>query len=354
MTASNSYKMFLPVGSHVALREPGGVARWYDTKKEVDLPEEVTVVPCPLRTRVNKDGIVIKRVMVNHVTHFGIEIYFLPEQMRTRLDPDAIAFVARLGLTKMEYDIPTGADVKHPSTYMWARGVRTTKSCWCVPAGNVPHTRINELLEAGATCDVVKYDAGEAAKLLDQAIRALVKEIKGVETRSAASVETGITELAALPETVTPEEVAAAEKKCLATAKALQKRQRKLLGEMSVGASIFGIDTNRLRFENAANTVDSLAVSMAERAKVWVAATNAARVTGTSTGVALAAAAAADALPPEVLADYLRENGQEVQADAVEAAFAVAPPPAEEPEVAPAEDGSFSLLDTIDSETPAS
>ncbi|HJZ56144.1 MAG TPA: hypothetical protein VKE74_14345, partial [Gemmataceae bacterium] len=71
------------------------------------------------------------------------------------------------------YDIPEHSTVANPSGRLRRTAVRVNLFCWVIREGDIPYALLNTMATGGATWHVVKFDAGEAGKLIGMATEAL-------------------------------------------------------------------------------------------------------------------------------------------------------------------------------------
>jgi hypothetical protein len=179
-------------------------------------------------------------------------------------------------------------------------------------------------------------------------VNALENDIEFAANSAAASQLTTGATLDATPADTDPMKV---QKRYLSRAKQIQTVAKERLDVAKAAATVFGVSDRIVGRARAESIVDSVATSMATRAKLFADAVVAARAAATTAGDGAAMAAAADAgeMPVGVLADYLQENGKDAQAETLRAAFGVNGPA---PEVA--DDGTFRLVtDDADTNTDA-
>ena len=350
---------FLPAKSRVAIlgTKPGAQPSWYTTKKSIPLPDpdKAKMVDCPMRGRIQQ---------VEQIAYEGFLVHFLPGQRRVDVPQEDAERALGLQMYALEYDIPervarqlgnVSSGGGHPADYLWNYGCRSSKSCWIIPKGLIPWSRLDRLTEVGATWQIKKIDPTEAAATLDNIIQNLNREVVAVVEGARETQRSATERLEATPAEDDPSK---AQRAYLSRVKGLQKRIDDRLKMMAAGAQIFGIDLRMLKADAARSTVSMIAASMQERARQFRRATETAREISAE-GAALANATEANEMPPEILADFLQEQGHDEQAEALRAAF-IAPaepaavvPPAEDADEGddqpPADgDGVFSLVGADD------
>lgn len=328
---------FIPTGSDVAVKTQNGPPRWYKTLKDVDLVGEPAVVACPMRTG--------RQVL--KITHSGVDVFFLPNQITNRFTDAQEQFARGLRFRMLDYDVPKnlpdnddGNNFEHPSEYLPRIAVRSTESCWVVPDGQMQGilTRLNLLTRVGGKFRSWLVDPSEAVAVLNDVVNALENDVDfAAKSAQASSVTTAAT-LENVPADTDPMK---AQKRFLSRAKQIQTIAKERLDNAFAAASVFGVSDRLVGRARAESIVASVATGMAERARLFADAVVAARAAVNTSGDGAAVAAAADAgeMPVGVLADYLQENGKESQAETLRAAFGVNGPV----EPAADENGVFSL-----------
>lgn len=306
---------FLPAGSRVAVRstKPNSTPMWYTTKKDVDLPNDPKKTTCPIRE--DRD--------VLTVVHQGFDLFFLAGQVRVRVSAADMAKMQNVRMMELNYDIHGGnfpAVDGHPSTWLWAYGARESESCWMIPEYNVNviMERLDRLTEAGATWGCKPYDPAETAKLVGLCVQSIRKEIDATVASAEASRVRAQNELDATPVDADPN---AAIKKFEDTIKRIQKSAETKLNRLKNTMGVFGLPDNQFAVASASSTINATRYSMQERARLWVVARDALRAMGTTDGIAAAAAMESGAMPAEIAADMLQDNGQDAVAETVRSAF---------------------------------
>jgi hypothetical protein len=250
----------------------------------------------------------------------------------------------------LTYDIPaqrTREGYPNPSGALRRVGFRFNASCWVVPEHAIPYNLITNLREEGqASVRLLRFDAGEGATIIQMAIEQLNAEIAEQTARTEETIEaartrilTAVDDDAELRDNI--EERKDALKKFEAAAKRNLKALETLLADLHEAAKQFQIDPANLTLGSARTAFDAIQARFTEQAAAYSAATQALRQTNTADAQALATMAEHDAVPAGIIADAVRESGDEELADRVQAAFAPETPAA--PTEQPKEEDTFSL-----------
>lgn len=240
------------------------------------------------------------------------------------------------------YDIPSASDYRNPSRRLRRIGFRENKSCWVIPEGSIPHKLIHEMkTEGNASVELIRFDAGEGPRLCRMAIERIKREL----TEKLARAESGIAKADKKYLKKTDDDADLADN-VSAREDVLKRYERrasriiagieKLCKDVESAIKNFGVRPELLGLADTRNAMDALQKGYEARSGAYVAATEALRKIGTADADALANAADADAVPAAIMADMLRDNGNNAAADALTAAFSDAPANT---------DGTFSLTD---------
>lgn len=200
------------------------------------------------------------------------------------------------------YDIPERSSVPNPSEDLRHIAVRVNLSCWVIRYGDIPYSLLHQMKDGGASWHVVKFDAGEAAKLAAMAIDALKRDIRDAIRRARDSQRRAESRIS---EGADAEEVA----RFVQRGREAVSRLRKLLTDFRAAAERMGLDTGSLTLDKAGTAVNALHTLYARRARLYSEAASTASGTGTADGRAMGSAARADQLPAGILADFLDDNG---------------------------------------------
>jgi len=308
---------YLPPGSKLVIKQPNQPAAWYTTKKEIILEIAPVEAPCP----ITNDPVMT-------ATAHGLPIWFQARMVRSRIvlaegDVDAAVFNEQFSL--YHYDCPVINNYKNPSDRLYPIAVRLTESAWMMRTSDIPYELMAEMQDNGCAVEVNKFDKSESRRLIHQAVAKLQEELAAAVARAEVSRVRAERALEAEPtegeDATTPEE---AEKACLKQAAAIEKRLTLLAGQITKAAARFGIREQAVNIGRLGTAAATISANMKERAAAYVSAQKVLRESNTATGLALANAArdgTEDKVPAYVLADALREVGDEEGADRLQEAF---------------------------------
>ncbi len=234
------------------------------------------------------------------------------------------------------YDIPVGSELSNPSGQLRRIGFRANLSCWIIPKGSMPWTLVHELNKGGANARVVDFDASEGPKLVRFALEQLKKDAADQIKRARNNFKKAAENHLDADEDAGAREEALERYQTRTTA--ICESLANLLDDTLAAARGFGIDAGYLDLRGSMNAFRSMQVGVEAKASEYHKATQALKEAGTATTTALAAAAEKSQVAPEVMADALREAGNEEAADRLQAAFAAPTPAAPE-----TEDHTYSL-----------
>jgi hypothetical protein len=254
--------------------------------------------------------------------------------------PSPAADANNLRAVMLTYDIPSDSEIDNPSGELRRIGFRSNLSCWVIPEGSLPLTLIHTLRTEGrADVDIVKFDASEGPRLVQLAIRNMRKELEGQIQRTKENLAKWEASYLNDGEDNT-EERKAAHDRYVSRSWSILRRLKTLADDLDAAIRNFGVDPAEIGVSAARSSFDLMQEGVAKRAEAYVVATNALKAAGTGTTSALAAGAAKDQVPGYVMADALREAGDEAAADALQEAFS----DRLEPTPAPADENEFSLV----------
>lgn len=229
--------------------------------------------------------------------------------------------MSQVTASQLFYWIPEASKFPNPSGVLRRIAVRLDGSVWAIPTHLVPWSLCNEMTEAGVTWYVLRFDESEAQNLAKIAHDHLAKEIRAVEARARKSLASAQADYEKPPEGKEPMTVAGFEKR---VEKAVQ-RAKELLGDLESAAKVFEIDPDTLPVQWAAAQADLIGQAARAKARIYAGAGVKAAEVNPLDGPAIANAVKADAIPVNVVADFLLENGAEDAADSLVAAFAPEP-----------------------------
>jgi hypothetical protein len=317
---------FLAPETKLVINRPDRLrAEWYATKKPivVDLAKCVETT-CPFT------GVPV----LKHI-EAGIEVFFPRLVVRSRLvlepgDVDPKAFDQTY--TQFQYDIPEHSPYPNPSGWLRSIAVRDTLSCWIVRKGDIGHNTIGNMLDAGVTVKMRDYAAHETKQLVEDMVRSLYQQAQEAAA-SVARREASAEEFLAQAQEDGLKE-SEARKGYETRIKAIARDINVLTGDITKVAASLGLSgcANFINLAWLQTITKQTTDRMTLRARAYRQAEAALVAAGTPTTLALAAGAAVDQVIPEVMADALREAGDEAGADVLQAAFA--------------EDHTFSLAGT--------
>lgn len=310
---------FLRVGTRLTVKSQTGQPRNYTTTKEV-IVGDTTAEECPLGLTSHSPG----RGLVVRDTRADIvdcTVWYVGSNVRTRIitekeDIDPAAF--QYALTKIEYDIPASTGFS-PCSRLYPIAIRSSLSCWLVRTGDMPWTLIDEMQERGALVTHTPCDKSATESLLKQAVAFMQKTVQQYVDGARETLESASAALDASEERDVDQETAV--RACVNKAKALEKRLETYRKQMSEGSEKMGISSaawNGSRLTVAAQTYSA---TLRTRAHAYTRGAKALASSTDTTARALAASAANSTLPAEVMADALREAGDEAAGDEVSDTF---------------------------------
>jgi hypothetical protein len=296
-------------GKKVVVVRPNGKPVWWTLSKELPADDAVNF-RCPLTgangLRVDRDG-------------FGVCFPASHVEARTvETEPEIDPRVAdNLRLSLLHYDVPVRSNFMNPSARLRSIAIRLTESCWMVPDGAIPYHLIGEMRAAGCRVHVTKFDASESRKLIGVALETLRTELADAVTRAERSRDHAIGQMNDTETSMTDDQRAEIVRK---RADSISKRVDELLKDVTSAARTFGISEGALRLETVRNATTAVQTDMGRRADAYVVAARAARE---KVNTDIARAAETDVIPAGVLADALRDNGADEEADTLQDAFEV-------------------------------
>ena len=197
------------------------------------------------------------------------------------------------------YDIPKGSGIPNPSRWFRMQGVRIAYSDWVFREDMIPYGRLHDMGERGAKWHRVPFEQGAEAEAAMQELvlhslqhemeKALKRARKSERNAAAAAEERGPAAYRAWVE------------------RAIRRAEAMLEG-LAQGAATLGID---LDTEGTLGAIAGLQRVSQARALAYASMREQARSEGMAQATALADA---DAVPGEILADMIEEQGGDVEA----------------------------------------
>jgi hypothetical protein len=227
------------------------------------------------------------------------------------------------------YDIPERSGIPNPSGFFRRLGFRRTLSDWVIPADKMPWHYLNEFKarleafkprigsrDATGKCRWLKAesDTAEMREFARHCVREEIGRLVALAARNLSQAR------AAYEEPREGREISPGEFE-ERVQRNLQTRIEELEATLE-GAAMFDVSPQDTPADWARAEIEKIEHQSKEQARRYVAATRALQDTPTADAQAVAPAAQADAAPPEVMADVLRDAGNDAEADALMAAFA--------------------------------
>lgn len=311
---------YLPVQSRVVVQN-GVPAHWYTTVRDVVIPTgEDTSAQCPL------SGTDARTVMVA-----GVRIWYQPRMVRSRIvledgDVDTKTFDEQFSL--FHYDVPNRGDSAgySPCRELYRVAVRLTESAWLVKTGDVPYDLMGRMQDIGCLVYCNKFDRTETRSLMLQSVAQLQSKMDEATTDAEQSYHRAMLQLtnSSDPEhrEYEPDETKATERFTKRTA-LIEKRLTDLAKDIQTGAAKFGISTKSYGHDRLYAMATLTHSRTRQQAQSYHRGTVALSTSTDTTAHALATSAAASELPVEVMADALREAGDDATADALTETFSL-------------------------------
>jgi hypothetical protein len=313
---------YLPAGSAVTVQQEGKKPVNYVTSKEVIVTQSAAQV-CPLSLTTRTASGVWTRDRITTVQ--GVSIWYTERSLRRRIvvpETDTAPDVYTRPLTKIDYDIPTnlGAGYAFRVAGEFHRiAVKCSKSTWILRTGDMPYNLLAMLEEDGCTVNADPIDPSATKTLIARAIIALQEQVETYVRGANETLESATERLGS--EELTEKE---ATDKCLAEAKALEKRLEKYRSTITPGAEKLGITAAAWAPERLSTVAKVTATEMRKRAKAYRRGVIALSTIDTVDSRALHQLASQDALPVEIMSDALRDAGDEKTADKLNETFPIA------------------------------
>lgn len=221
----------------------------------------------------------------------------------------------------ISYDIPDDSGIRNPSGRLRQRGFRINGSDWIIQEQDIPWTLIHHMQQWGATVHCMKWDSGESEKIGLLAVHYLKRDILA----SIESCRTSLRNLERGRNGVIPQDVdlaLKAEKKYRTQSKAIVKRLQGLLRDYQLASNRFGLTPESVGLNATHAAIELIQDGIAERARVY---TNAIQQLRSVAGDrdAMVVTARQGNVHAGVMADYMRDNGLETEADTLQSRFGV-------------------------------
>jgi hypothetical protein len=227
----------------------------------------------------------------------------------------------------LQYDIPERrgeARVRNPSGTLRRLAVRTSYSVWVVPQDRVPWGLLDGWTHAGVRWHLVPFAAEASEQILALATETLRSQIAAIQASADKSLQDAGAKLDGDEAAAHgPASTEAAHNLYQRRARRICRRAERLLADAEAAARCFGMPVDELPLGAARAAIRGLQVAAQQRAALYAAMAH--QVVGTM----LEAAAGASDVPPEVLADFIEENGLG-DMTGVREAFAPSAPAAED------------------------
>ncbi len=196
------------------------------------------------------------------------------------------------------YDIPESSEYPNPSGFLRRRAIRINLSCWCIPDHAIPWHMLGEMTQAGCTWHTVRFSTEEMPKLSGMCIDALRKEIG--EALAGAKICLDNAEDRA-DEEIFGEDPEKAAKQYRNKVRAAVRRTNRLINDLQEAARQFEIDPETLAPGTARNAVTILGATAQRKIDAYLQM-------AAEAGAEMQGAAEQDAVPAEVLCDFLEEE----------------------------------------------
>lgn len=193
---------------------------------------------------------------------------------------------------------------------LYRRSIRTSESCYYFEASMIPWSMINDMNAAGCTANLVRTHDDEIAALLQRAEQQMAKRLQEQEESLETSLYNAETDyLADLQDETKSEETA--RKRRDNRIKSAIRSANVLSEQFAEQAKNYGL---RISLAGLRNASDAMQQKLKAKAGSYVKAAE--KLTGT-----LATVATNGHLPPEVLSDALRDEGNEEAANEFQSEF---------------------------------
>lgn len=218
------------------------------------------------------------------------------------------------------YDIPDSIRFPNPSRLLRRVAVRVNLSVWVVPVDLIPWNLLARMDAKGISRNVVEFADKEADNLIAIARAAFAAQVIAAanSAQKTASKAAGVGEDEGL-------EGADLAHYVDARVRAATRKGERLIAELTSAASGFGLSPDDFAAPNALSQLAIIRSVSASRAAKYAKATRKVRALASgspySTAAGLANAAESDTLPAFVLADFLRDSGDDDGADELQESF---------------------------------
>lgn len=310
---------YLPAKSRVVVRTPNKTVCWYDTQKEVIITD-AGIAQCPMT------GESVYMVVVG-----GIAIWYQSRMVRSRIvleDGDIDENSMNEQYSLMHYDVPSNGESAgySPCNELYRVAVRLTKSAWIVKTGDVPYDLIGRMQDIGCKVCCNKFDKSETRSLMCQAIEQLQLKMDEATRDAEESYQRAALQLTNSGDVDSREymdDETKATERFIKRTTLIEKRLKELADNIQTGVVKFGISTKSFRHDRLAGMARLTRTRTQEQAHAYHRATVALSTSTDTTARTLATNAANSTLPPYVMADALREAGDEATADALTETFSL-------------------------------
>lgn len=206
-------------------------------------------------------------------------------------------------LVNLFYDVPTNADLDHPSQWLRGIAVRLNGSVWLMHESDLPSFRVLEMEREGVDWFTLPVDTTDAEHILKIVTKKLVSEIREVVASAQSNCDTA--SLRAERSKKTAKEV---EKGYRYRCNAIIKDAGKKIQQYRKAAQRFGVSPESLRLPGARQTMESLRSAVLEKCRAYAEAAR--EVEARSPGSPMAKAARKGQVPAAILADYAQDNAR--------------------------------------------
>lgn len=213
------------------------------------------------------------------------------------------------------YWIPAGA-FPNPSRTLRRLGNWVDGSVWWIPEHLIPYNLIHRMKESGVDCNVMPMDPAASEKMVATVMRDMRRRavVAGNAVQAAANRPND-------PEK-TGKSDAEWEAGRPARVRAAARAARKFLADLTEAAKGFGLSGDDLNLTSVETQIRVVQTVLTAKAAAYARGTEAIRRTATGRVDGMGRAAELDQLPVPMMADYLRDNGDNDAADELQETFA--------------------------------